>query len=530
MPFPMQRRSFLAAFGAAAALPLARPALAADSKVLRFVPQSNLSSIDPIWTTANVSRNHGYMVYDTLYGADRAYAPHPQLAAGHSVEEDGKRWIITLREGIRFHDGEPIRARDAVASIRRWGLRNAFGQKLLAATEELSALDDRRLQFRLKKPFPLLIHALSFAGQPAFIMPERVAQTDAFKQIEDATGSGPYRFLKDEYNNGSLAAYARFDGYNPVQTGTPSLTAGPKIAHFERIEWRIISDGGTASAALQAGEIDWFEMPEYELLELFQRDRNLSVEVLDTGGNNGLLRLNHLHAPFDNKAVRQALRYAVSQSDFMTANAGPERANWRDDTGVFTPGSPYASDVGLESLREPRSLDKARGLLKEAGYTDQLTRILGPTDIPAASAWSQVAADLFRRLGLNLDYATSDWGTVLQRRASQEPVEKGGWSAITTGFSSFDFASPASHPLVRGNGRQGWFGWAEIPQLEVLRDSWFDAPDEAQRKAIAGEIQRTVIDEVAYIPTGTYYFRTALRKNLTGRVEGLPIFWNLRRA
>ncbi|MCQ4159050.1 ABC transporter substrate-binding protein [Roseomonas sp. GC11] len=526
----MQRRSFLGAAGAAVLAPLARPARAAQGTVLRFVPQSNLSSIDPVWTTANVSRNHGYLVYDTLYGSDRAYAPQPQLAAGHLVEEDGRRWVITLREGIRFHDGEPIRARDAVASIRRWGRRNAFGQKLLAATEELSALDDRRLQFRLRKPFPLLAHALAFAGQPAFIMPERVAETDPFRQIQDATGSGPYRFLADEYNSGSLAAYARFDGYRPITAGTPSLTAGPKVAHFDRIEWRIINDGGTASAALQSGEIDWFEMPEYELLELFARDRNLSVEVLDTGGNNGFLRLNHLHPPFNNKAVRQALLHAVSQADFMAANAGPDRAHWRDDTGVFTPGSPSASRAGLEPLLTPRSLEKARSLLKEAGYDGQLTRILGPTDIPAASAWSQVAADLFRRLGFNLDYATSDWGTVLQRRASQEAVEKGGWSAITSGFSSFDFASPASHPLVRGNGSQGWFGWPDIPKLEELRDAWFEAADEASRKAIAEDIQRTVIDEVAYIPTGTYYFRTALRRTLRDRVEGLPIFWNIRRA
>jgi len=531
----MKRRQFLPALGAAAlasplAPPLARPARAAEGQVLRFVPQANLSSIDPIWTTANVSRNHGYLVYDTLYGSDRQYNPHPQLAAGHVVEDDGKRWIITLRDGIRFHDNEPIRARDAVASINRWGRRSAFGQKLLAATAELGALDDCRIQFRLHKPFPLLVHALAFAGQPASIMPERVALTDPFRQITDTTGSGPFRFLREEYNSGAFAAYARFESYKPVESGTPSLTAGPKIAHFDRIEWRIITDGATASAALQSGEIDWFEMPEYELLELFKRNRNLSVEVLDSGGNNGFLRLNHLNAPFDNKAIRQALLYGVQQADFMTANAGPDRANWRDDAGVFTPGSPYASDAGLEPLRGPRDIEKTKRLLREAGYANQPVRVLGTTDIPAVTAWSQVAADLLRRMGLNVDLAISDWGTVLQRRASQEPLERGGWSVTTSGFSSYDFASPATHPLIRGNGREGWFGWPTIPRLEELRDAWFDAPEEAQRQAIAADIQRIVIDEVAYIPTGTYYFRTALRKNLTGRVEGLPIFWNIRRG
>jgi len=166
--------------------------------------------------------------------------------------------------------------------------------------------------------------------------------------------------------------------------------------------------------------------------------------------------------------------------------------------------------------------------MRDAGYTDQLMRLIGPTDILAPSAMTQVAADLFRRLGFNMDLVLSDWGTVIQRRANREPLSGGGWSALLTSFTSYDFLDPALHPLARGNGLQGWPGWPTIPRLEELRDAWFDAPDFATRKGICDDIQRTVVDEVAWVPVGGYQSMTALRRNLTGRVNGFAIFWGLR--
>lgn len=525
----MNRRHFLAA---SAALSLARPALAQDSRarVLRFVPQANLSAIDPVWTSAHVARNHGYLVYDTLYATDRRFQVQPQMAAGHVVEEDGLRWTITLREGLRFHDGEPVRARDAVASIRRWGQRVPYGQKLLSVTEELSAADDRRIVFRLRKPFPLLTNALALSGQPMFVMPERVARTDAFTQITDATGSGPYRFKADEFLSGDRAVYERHAGYVPRPEGEPSFVAGPKRAFFERVEWRIITDGGTSSAALQAGEIDWFEQPEFELTQLFARNRRIRVEALDSAGSNGFLRLNHLHPPFNDKRVRQAVLRATRQEDFLIADYGTDPDFWRTGTGVFTPGTPMASDAGLEWVRDPQDIAVARAALREAGAEGAPARLLGATDIPSIAARGPVAADLFARLGFALDFAQSDWGTLLQRRNSREPLERGGWSAFFSGFTAYDFADPASHPLLRGNGTEGYLGWPTIPELERLREQWFDAPDEAGRRAIARDIQRVALEEVCYIPTGTGRPRTALRAELQHRLEGVPIFWNIRRG
>jgi ABC-type transport system substrate-binding protein len=252
----MRRRTIIAA--SAAATLLARPSLvvAANSRVLKLVPQANLSILDPVWTGANVTRNHGYMVYDTLYGRDADFRPQRQMAAGELVEDDGKRVTITLRDGLSFHDGAPVLARDAVVSIRRWMKRNPYGQKLAGVTDVVEAADDRHIVFRLSRPFPQLLEALSVIGSPCFIMRERLALTDPFKQVTDPTGSGPFRFKADEYDSGSRVVYERNAAYVTRLDGAVSFTAGPKRVFFDRVEWQVITDSATAAAALLQNEID----------------------------------------------------------------------------------------------------------------------------------------------------------------------------------------------------------------------------------------------------------------------------------
>jgi peptide/nickel transport system substrate-binding protein len=500
------------------------------SSVLRIVPQSNLTSIDPIWTTANITRNHGFMIYDTLYGLDADLIPHPQMAAGHVTEDGGQTVTITLRDGLLFHDGEKVRASDAVASLRRWMKRNPYGQTLEPVINELSAIDDNRLRFRLKKPFPLLFNALAAIGNAAFVMPARIAATDPFKQITDSTGSGPFRFVASEFNSGSLIVYERNPTYMPRPDGAISLTSGPKRVFFDRVEWRIITDAATSAAALQQGEIDWWEQPTPELRALFKHDKNIVVDTIDPKGLIGGMRLNFLYPPFNDKAIRQALLPAIDQADFMAAIVGDDPHDWKQDGGVFTAGTPMANDVDVQKLTGPRDIGLARKLLKEAGYTDQPMRLIGPTDILSPSAMTQVSADLFKRLGFNQEVSLSDWGTVIQRRASREPLEKGGWSVFCTGFSSFDFADPATHVALRGNGPAAWFGWPTVPEMETLRNQWFDAADASARKSICRQMQHVALDEVMYIPLGTYSSFTALRADLKDRVTGMALFWNLRRA
>ena len=530
----MQRRDLFrvsAAAGAASVFPRFAVGQPARDRVLRFVPQANLTSLDPIWTTAYITRNHGLMIFDTLYGMGSDFQPQPQMAEGHVFSGDRRECTITLRSGLRFHDGEPVRAQDCVVSLQRWMRRSPMGQKLATVLDELAALDDRRLRFKLKRPFPLLINALGSVNAPIpFIMPERLARTDPFQQVREAVGSGPYRFKADEFNSGSMVVYERNPTYSPTPVGTRSLTAGPKVANFDRVEWHIITDAATAASALQTGEIDWYEQPTPEYRQLFARNRQIKVEAIDPLPNGAVLRFNHLHAPFNDKKMRQAILPAISQEDYLIAIVGTDAAMYQAGTGVFTPGTPLANTAGLEALTGPRSVDRAKALLREAGYTNQPMRLIGPTDILAPSALTQVGADMFRRIGMNMDLVLTDWGTVVQRRASREPLDKGGWSVFYTAFGSYDFLDPAGHFPLRGNGANAWFGWPTVPRLEELRDAWFDAPDQAAQKRIAEDIQRVVMDEVPYVPLGSYLSMTAMRRDLVDRVVGPAMFWGIRRG
>jgi len=525
-----RRNALRLAAGAAAALHA--PAVRAQSaRVLKFIPHSNLISLDPIWTPAAVVRNHGFMVFDTLYGLDEHYRPQPQMAAGHVFEEDERICTITLREGLTFHDGEKVRATDAVASLRRWMRRASVGQKLAEVTDELVALDDRRLQFRLKRRFPQLIRSLGQVAVPIpFIMPERLAQTDPFRQFREVVGSGPFRFRQSEFNPGSLAVYERFEGYQPVASGSPSLIAGPKRVWFDRVEWHIIPDPATAAAALQSGAMDWYEAPPTELEALLQRSRGISVEALEPLPRPALMRINHLNRPLSDLRIRQALLPALDQSDFMAAVVGAEPSRIFSDFGVYTPGTPYASRAGLEPLLGPRDVDKAKRMLREAGYAGEPVRLLAAMDVPAQAALAQMGADLFRRVDMNLDFVTVDWGTLMQRTTSREPLEKGGWSAYCTFFPGLEFTDPGAHLVLRGNGLAGANGWPTSPRLEALREEWFQAPDESAEKRIATEMQRVAMEEVLFIPLGAYRANTAIKRSLRGRVQGLPVFWGLHQA
>lgn len=526
----MQRRTFLASTAASLAAP--RIAGAQNARVLKFIPQSDVTVLDPIWTTAYVTRNHGYMIFDTLFGTDGDFNASPQMASGMTTEDDGKRVRITLRDGLKFHDGTPVLARDCVASIKRWGQRDTFGQTILQFTDELTAADDKTIQFRLKRSFPLLAVGLgkSPTNFPA-MMPERLAQTDAFKQVTEMVGSGPYRFKADERVVGSLAVYERFADYVPSPVGKPDWTAGPKIVNFDRVEWHVIPDAGTAAAALQSGEVDWWENPTSDLLPLLRKVPGMTVEVQDPTGLMGSMRLNHLTAPFNNPAIRRAILKGIDQKDFMIASIGDDPKNYHVPAGIFCPQSPMATDAGLEVFTSKRDYDAVKKEIAAAGYKGEKTVLLVPTDFPILKALADVAADELQKCGLNVDYQSMDWGTVVQRRAKKDTIEQGGWSAFCTFWAGLDQFNPVGHAFLRGIGEGVGSapGWPTSARIEELRDQWIAAPDVAAQKALAKELQLQALQDVPYVPLGQELISTAYR-GLTGVLNGFVMFWNVRKA
>jgi peptide/nickel transport system substrate-binding protein len=526
----MNRREVLKS-GISATAVMAAPSVlrAQGAKTLKFVPITDLAIVDPIVTSALTTRCHAYLVFDTLYGLDSDYQAVPQMLEGHAVEADGRTWTLTLREGLRFHDNEPVLARDAVASVQRWGKRDAYGSALFKAVDDVSAIDDRTIRFRLKRPFAHLPNALAKTGpNMSAIMPERLARTDAAVPVKEVVGSGPFRFLAGEQVPGSRIVYERFAGYVPRASGKIGFSSGPKVAKVDRVEWTIMPDPATAVSALQRGEVDWVEAPTPDLMPVLARNPEITIQIADQIGIMPILRFNCLQPPFDNPELRRIVLHAVDQRDVLMAYSSDETI-LRPGVGVFPFGTPMENRAGMDGLFGQTDIAKASQALKAAGYAGEKVVLMSGLDNTVTSAAGQVVADLLHRIGFNVDFPAMDSATLTQRRTSKEPTGKGGWSLFIVGYAAFD-TSPAESFLIRGNGLQAWFGWPTSPRLEELRDQWIEATDLASQKRIAEEIQLQAWQDVPYVPLGQIVQKTAFRRNVTGVLSGFAKFYNVEKA
>ena len=525
----MRRRDVLKSGLASAALTAMPNLVRAEAQTtITFVPHADLASFDPVWTTADITRNFSLAVYDTLYAFDAEFNVQPQMATGHTISDDGKQWEITLRDDLKFHDGSPVLARDCVATIQRWGKRDAMGTALMARTDEVTAPSDKTVRFRLKTPFPLLSYAL--AQIYCAIMPDRLAKTDAFTQVTEAVGSGPFKYVAAERIPGQRVVLEKNTDYVPRGSGTPSFNAGPKIVHFDRVVWNFIPDAATAAAALQAGEVDWWENPTIDLVPQLKTNDKLTVVVKDKTGEIGCLRFNHLYPPFDKPAVRRAVLSAINQKDVITAFAGAAPELMKTDVGLFVPGTPLASDVGVEITRGTTNYAKVKQDLAAAGYEGEKIVVLAATTIPSIWAEASVATDVLQKIGMNVDLLALEWGTVVSRRASKEPPDKGGWNIFYTYLGGFGNISPGPNIAIRGSGGDSWFGWPTDPDMEALRDQWFAASDLAAQQKICGDMQTHFWQNPSYAPLGMYFQPTAFQKNLVDVHDGWPQFYGVRRA
>jgi peptide/nickel transport system substrate-binding protein len=497
---------------------------------LRFIPQADLRSIDPIWTTAYITRNFGYLVFDTLFALDKDFKPQPQMVDRWTVSDDKLTYSFTLRDGLKWHDGQPVRAADCVASIERWGKRDPFGQKLMEAVGEITPVDDKTFTISLKTPFPLLLDALGkLSSNVPFMMPERLAKTDPFQQIPEAIGSGPFKFVKSEWVPGNKVVFVKNTEYLPRKE-PPSFASGGKVAKIDRIEWLYIPDPATASAALNAGEADWYEQPPTDLLPVFAGNPDIVVATVDPLGNHGILRFNHLQPPFDNLKLRQAVLNLVDQQDYMRAAAGNPKY-WKTCATLFVCGGPLETNAGADALLKAPNLATAKELIAQSGYKGEKIVLLDATDQPIVHGQALVTLAALRQAGLNVELQASDWGTLITRRASKAPIDQGGWSLFHTWTAAPDLLSPALNGPLRANDGKAWFGWPDDSKLEGLIDEWFKAPGLAGQKKLAADIQTEAYDnDVPYVPTGQFVIPTAYRKNLHGIIIApVVFFWNVEK-
>ena len=522
----LTRRDFGKLGGAAtlaAALPIA--ARAASPKVIRCVMHSGLRITDPIITTAYIARNHGYMIYDTLFAVDDKLQVQPQMVDHYDLAADKLTYTFTLRPGLKFHDGAPVTSADVIASLQRWAKRDGMGQKLMDFTATMTAVDDKSFKLVLKEPYGLVLASL---GKPSsnvpFIMPARIAATPADQNVPEEIGSGPFRFVKAEFQPGSKVVYEKNTDYVPRNEPASSL-AGGKVVKVDRVEWINITDYQTAVNALANDEIDFIEQPPHDLLPILKSTDKVVVKDYNPLGFVGTCRMNFLLKPFDNPKIRQAVLHAINQQDWADAQIG--NPDYSTLTGaMFIAKTPFASEAGFPAKPD---LALAKQLLKDGGYDGTPVVIMQPTDLAIVAALGPVTAQALRGIGMTVEVQSMDWQTLVGRRAKQTPIAEGGWNMFHTTWAAADMLNPVANLGVNGRGKAGgWFGWAEDAEIEKLRDDFARETDAAKQKQIAENVQKRAYEIVTYIPTGQYTMPYAYRDSISGVLGGpVPVFWNV---
>ena len=522
----MQRRSFLAV---PAAL-LATKALAQQpAKTLRVVMHSDLKIIDPIWTTAYIVRNHGYMIYDTLFALDDKLEPRPQMVESWTTSDDGLVWTFKLRDGLKWNDGPPVTSADVLPSLKRWMDKDAVGGLLAKAMKEMTAPDERTFRIALKEPFSLILKALAKpASVPLFVMPRRVAETPVAQQISDTTGCGPFFFKRDEWKPGEKVVYVRNPDYVP-RAEPPSGLAGGKIARLERVEWVSISDMQTAINALLSGEIDMIEAPSHDLLPVLEKDRNVEIVIPDKLGNTYLLRFNWKQPPTSDVRIRRAAELALRQEDFLKAVIGDPRY-YKVCKAMFGCGTPFENSAGMDGILEG-NFEGSKKLLQEAGYDGTPIVLLQSTDLAVLTNLAPVAKGLLERGGFKVDMQSMDWQTLVARRAKKDPPSKGGWNIAMTAATAVLLADPIVNHYTETTGDRAQFGWPTDAEIEKLRQEFLHQGDPAAQRRIAEQVQKRVMDLGVTVPLGQYVQPMARRKGVTGNIPSpVTVFWNVEKA
>jgi peptide/nickel transport system substrate-binding protein len=526
----LSRRQVLGgAVAAAAAITLDAPSVHAQkrSPILRFVAQADLKVLDPVWTTAYITRNHGYLVYDTLFGTDEHLHVKPQMVDRVTVSSDGMKYTFTLRDNLRWHDGQPVQAEDCVESLKRWGKKDRLGGLLMAHTAKLAPADKKTFALELAERFGPVLDAL---GKPSsnvpFMMPGRIASTSPDVEIKEIVGSGPFKFARDEWQPGKQVVYLRNSNYVPREEA-PSGSTGGKKAYADKVIWRYIPDPWSAADALATGEVDWWEDPPLDFIPKIEQNPDLKTFQFDSLGVQGWLRPNFLHPPFNNRKAREALLHMMDQVTYLAWAHGQSKY-YRPCYSLFACGSPYTTTIAAEPMIK-HDLGRARQLVKDSGYDGRPVVVIQVTDRPFLNAAAIVTRQRLESIGFNVILKGMDWSTHVIVRARKDPPDKGGWNLLHTWWLAADVINPAVHFGVSGAGAGAWFGWPDIPQLEKLVTGWVRAADQAKRKQLAEEVQKLALSEVTYVPWGEWSPPTVFRKSVQGILKfGAPVFWNVR--
>ena len=512
---------------AAAALLAASSGAMAQGKTLRLVPHADLKTLDPLFNTAYITRNHGYMVFDMLFAQDSKGQPRPQMVDTWKVSEDGRQWRFTLRPGLKFSDGAPVTAEDCVASLQRWAKKDTLGQAMMTAGAQLAATGADSFTLTLKEPFGLVLEALSKpSGLPPFIMPKRLAATDPNTPVTEMVGSGPFLFKRDEWVPGNKVVYVKNPAYAPRKEPADGL-AGGKNVKVDRVEWVYIPDGNTATAALMNGEVDMLEQVAPDFLPVLES--NSDIKLGTSVASQGMVVINALYPPFNDARARQAIYYVISQKQMIAAMGYSEK--YREDycPTLYICGSPLATDAGAAPYAR-QDFARARQLLQEAGYKGEKVVLLYPSDHLSAPAVMVLSQNL-KKAGVNVDLQSMDWASLAARRLKKDPPAQGGWNLFLTWGGYYDASTPVTNPWLSAACGNSLPGWPCDKEMDELRTAWIRETDAARRKELATRLQERAYQTVPYAMWGEFKPVSATRglSHTELLKTGIPVMWNIEK-
>jgi peptide/nickel transport system substrate-binding protein len=511
----------------AGAVALAPLAIGACDNNVHVATHAKLEILDPTWTTAYITRSHGYLVYDTLFALDQNLEPKPQMVDSYTTSDDGKTWTFRLRRGLKWHDGTPVTAEDCVVSLQRWSRRDGMGQELFKDVQALNAPDSNTIVMQLRQPSGLVLEALAKPSATVpFMMPKRIAETDPSTPIQEAIGSGPYIFQKEKFVSGSQAIYAKNEAYVP-RAEKASMAAGGKVAKAKEIGLIHYPDDKAAALALLKDQVQYVESPSPRIAAELTGKNGVVVAHTDPLGNVAMMRFNSQQPPFNNPAVRRAVLTTIDQSAYMNAALGDARF-YRSCSSVFPCNTPMANDAG-NGILKVANLDAARRALSAAGYKGETVVILNPVDIPVIAAFTRVTAENLRKIGMNVEVRDMSFETMMKQRTIRGPVAQGGWSMFHTWWLAGDVADPLAIAFS-GNAATGWPGAPNDPQLEQLRMTYAKATGLDQKKELATRVQQRLLEIGALGTLGQFFEPVAFRDNVVGLTSPIQFYWSLAKG
>jgi peptide/nickel transport system substrate-binding protein len=447
----------------------------------------------------------------------------------------GKTWTFKLRSGIKFSNGQTVTPKDVRATFERlfkigdspnsgtWYNVIVGGDACVKKPKSCSlakgiTTSGNKITFHLTHGDPEFLDKL---GTPfAFILPTGTSNKEV--QIPPP-GTGPYYFA--QYNPNKQIKLVRNKYFK--EWSKDAQPAGNPDVILQKFGLGVEAE----VTQVENGQADWvFDTPPADRLNELSSKYSKQVFI------NPLtavwyIALNTRIPPFNNLKARQAVMAALSQEDYMRALVGDDNALWKALPGFFTPDTPLYTEEGGEILKGKRDLTAAKKLLAESSYKGEPVTCVVAQDQPITKAQGDVTAELLKRIGMNVDFVATDWGTTGQRRAQKSPPGQGGWGMFHTWHAGADCVNPAVYIAIRATGDTAWFGWPNVPSVETEVTAWFDAKTLDEEKAAIKRLNKAALDNVVYAPTGFFLGYQAWRKNVSGIVKGpIPFAWGVSKT